>query len=336
MAYYTGTLAATTTPASDMMTTLDPYITSNGFTFVETVTNGTNVTNVYKSPAANNTLSMDWYLFMNRTNTTATTVGLGIAEAYNSTTHLATKYAPYGVPTTANTSDYTVSDSGVTPYSVTLGAGIFYSNTGFVGLTTTGTKTWYFNVTADRVICGLSTTAGGSTSSCTYAGICDPLIDNWNVVLFTGQAGYGASASSSYAATTRDYGLNATVSTSTNGAYAWHAVVVGGSGSSYFGYGLGNYTPGATAGPGTAADVTYGNGLYRPSRLPISGRGSISNAIGLLKDMILLATSVSYTTTIAGGDTVAVTSSAGTLNYVRPDSSSLGTAGYYGYWIPKQ
>ena len=340
MTYYTGTQAASATIASDFMTTFDTYLISGGFTFVETYTSGTDVTNVYKSPAGSNSLAMDWYLFVNRTAVAATFVNFGVAEAYNSTTHLATKYAPLGVPTTANTTDYTVSDSGVLPSATASGASLFKSGaTGTGTINTSTTYTWYFNVTADRVIFGKSTAAGASPQSTTYAGICDPLIDNWNVVIATMALTSSSALSANtiaYGSMTRDYGLNATVSTSAGGAYAWHC----------FNYNNTTSSSGATwsvwgpsGGNNTSlvlSDSIYGNSTARPYKLYISSSRGVNAglAIFLVKDIVLWYGNAIATTT-AGGDTLAITNSAGTLNYVRSDSYALASSVWV-VWIPKQ
>lgn len=335
MAYYTGTQAASATIASDFMTTFDTYLISGGFTFVETYTSGTDVTNVYKSPAGSNSLAMDWYLFVNRTATNATNVSFTPSEAYNSTTHLATKYAPYGVPTTANTTDYTVSDAGVLPSATTSGASLFRtaggnnpSGTGTINTTTA--YTWYLNVTPDRVIFGKSTSAGGSPASTTYVGICDPLVDNWNVVIATltlvGSTSQAGSINT-FGAMTRDYGIPATVSTATGAGYVWHCV-----NSSAYINGLASYFWGPSIGS-SYNDAIYGNGTPRPVRYLLFTARNYLIPIFLIKDVILHS-DAALATTIAGGDTLALTNSTGTYNYVRSDSYGL-TSGLT-TWIPKQ
>jgi hypothetical protein len=337
MAYYTGTQAASATIASDFMTTFDTYIISGGFTFVETYTSGTDVTNVYKSPAGSNSLSMDWYLFVNRISTSATYVSFGVAEAYNSSTHLATKYAPYGVPTTANTSDYTVSDAGVLPSATTSGACLFkLVSTGTGTINTTTIYTWYLNVTPDRVIFGKSTAAGGSPYSMSYAGICDPLVDNWNVVIGTltvvNNSNTGSPSSTIYGAVTRDYGIPATVSTAYQAAYVWHIQVMQNTSTGHPSF-LSLY---AGTNSYQYVDSAYGGGYYRGNRIVAFGSRQANTYAGvcILKDIICV-NGAALATTIAGGDTLSLTNSTGTYNYVRTDS--YGIAGLATIaWLPKQ
>jgi len=337
MAYYTGTQAASATIAQDFMTTFDTYLISGGFTFVETYTSGTNITNIYKSPAASNSLAMDWYLFVNRESVGAATVGFGVAEAYNSSTHLATKYAPYGVPTTANTTDYTVSDGGVLPSATTSNASIWKGGTGqggnpFTGtgqISTSVTYTWYLNVTPDRVIFGKSTATGASNASTTYAGILDPLVDNWNIVIGTWcltSNQQGSTTSNILGATTRDYGIPATVSTATGAAYVWHSTLYGNTASTTNNpWGMGF----------SVADNLYGNNTPRAFKCAIvsTRNQNMGISIGLLKDVISHYDSA-LATTLAGGDTLSLTNSTGTYNYVRADSYSLTSGSTI--WIPKQ
>ena len=331
MAYYTGTQAASATIAADFMATFDPLLISGGFTFIETYTSGTDVTNVYKSPAASNSLALDWYLFVNRASTGGTTVGFGVSEAYNSTTHLATKYAPQGVPATCNVADYTVSDAGVLPSATTSGASLFKSQHTGVGLiNTTTTYTYYLNVTPDRVIFGKSTAAGASAQSATYAGIMDPLIDGFNVVISTFSLVNivsSTTSNSSWGAMTRDYLLPATVSSAVGQLYAWHCQAFNGaSGGSSTYYGVPNSFQ--------VTDQIYGAGAFRASRIPIfHSRANTYIPVGLVKDAITHYDTALATTT-AGGDTLSITNSSGTYNYVRSDSYALTTG--QTTWIPKQ
>ena len=342
MAYYTGTINSAT-PAVAYMDAIHPQMQSGGLTFVETYTSGTDVTNIYKSPAGSNSLGIDYFIFINRTSTTGV-VSWSISELYDAGTHLASKYAPRGLVTTAN-SDYSVAGS-VLPSATTTGASL--SKTGGSGSMTASTAhTYYLNVTPERSIFGFTNPTGSlqSIPGMVYVGIYEPMYDSIAtlptlcVLTLVGTSNNNSSANNTSwytqynGAMTRDYGVATTVSASTIApGFAFMAANYNHvSGSDYYCFGILSY-PGGSAG-------AYSNGLPQTSRIALtSGRANnslqinSSNYIGLVKDVI--SNSRGSGLSSIGGDTLSVTNFAGTvLNYVK-----VGTyITQHGlYWFPVQ
>ena len=349
MAYYTGTINSAT-PAVAYMDAIHPQMQSGGLTFVETYTSGTDVTNIYKSPAGSNSLGIDYFIFINRPSTTGA-VSWSISELYDVSTHLASKYAPYGTPTTAN-ADYSVAGTCL-PSATTAGASL--SKTGpdsgvFIPINTA--YTYYLNVTPERVIFGfnnpvavISTTMIGMG----YIGIFEPLYDSiasiptLGVVLLIPESNIHNAGNHQQAtwfsrragATTRDYGVATTVSsTAISAAHVWLLSTFG----TYSGLNFTAY--GSLKFPDVGDSNAYSNSAKETRKVPVCHARAIpsftvagqSRSTGVLKDVIFNSTGSGLSG--IGGDTLSVTNFAGTvLNYVK--CGSPGTQNGM-YWFPVQ
>ncbi len=344
MAYYTGTINSAT-PSVAYMDAIHPQMQSGGLTFVETYTSGTDVTNIYKSPGASNSLGIDYFIFINRQSTTGI-VSWSVSELYDVSTHLASKYAPRGLVTTAN-SDYSVAGS-VLPSATTTGASLSKTGGGG-GMAINTAHTYYLNVTPERSIFGFNNPTGALSSipGMMYVGVYEPMYDSIAtlptlcVLALVGTANSASSASSVsgytqyHGAMTRDYGVATTVSASAIApgfAFMASNYNYSQSGNAYVCYGTLSYPSGQSA-------LAYGGNATETLRLTLSsGRsnGSLAIAggayIGLIKDVI--SNSRGSNLSSIGGDTLAVTNFAGTvLNYVKV-GSQYTQQGLY--WFPVQ
>ena len=312
MAYYETTYT-TATPALDIMTNLQTWMPANGYTFVETYTSGTNISDFYKSPGTSNSFGTDFYIGFNRTATTTTVVSVMVFEQYNVSTHLATKYAPYtGGTSMTPASDGSVNDSGVLLSATSSGSSLYKNTTIYNPVTTAGTV--YLNININRLIWGHST----SYNYTGYAGLYDsfgnqslfPL-----VVLTSGYTTTTTPTSTTLGSMTRE----SWVTTATTNWAVWYN----------YSYNA-NYFPSLYNGGQTSTNSRTG---FIPSSLvtfeSIKNSGYYRNP-GTLKDLIF---SYQGTANAAGGDTLAITVGANTYNYVKP-------ANYATYlslnWIPKQ
>jgi len=346
MAYYTGTINSAT-PAVAYMDAIHPQMQSGGLTFVETYTSGTDVTNIYKSPAGSNSLGIDYFIFINRPSTTGK-VAWSISELYDVGTHLASKFAPYGLPTTANT-DYSVAGTCL-PSSTTSGASL--NKTGGSAFIPASTAyTYYLNVNFERVIFGFANPLGALVTNMmgmVYVGIYESMVDSiasLPTLCVVNLVWHRTSVASSYldyaansGATTRDYGVTPTVSSTTiNAGLAWLASTS----THYSGSGITQI--GKLDYPSSSVNNrAYNGGSENETRKVCIGmqRGSywggfdVSNAmaIGVLKDVIWCNKGSGLSS--IGGDTLAVTNFAGTvLNYVKPGAPYILTGIY---WLPTQ
>lgn len=160
----------------DMMNALDPLITANGFTFIETVTSGSAVANIYKSPAANNSGGYDWYFIARRSSTTSSPV-FTVCEVWDDVNKQIDNFPP------------NLTNSGVDSDNTTANAPVSW---------TSNTAIWFnmplninpadaaqyiaFNVNADRIILMPFNPSSGY-SNIMYYGIYDPLIPTSNPCL---------------------------------------------------------------------------------------------------------------------------------------------------------
>ena len=93
MVYFSTTINSTE-PARVLMETLDTQMVSGGWTFVETWISSTNTANIYKSPAASNSINLDYYISFLRASNTATSVAVSIFEEWDPVNKFAKKFAP--------------------------------------------------------------------------------------------------------------------------------------------------------------------------------------------------------------------------------------------------
>lgn len=90
MAYASGTITSSATPAIDLISLVEAMLTTHAaWTFVEEYTLSTQVSRVWKCDGALNGYGQDFYIILYRlTASDATDVTILAAEQYNSTTHL--------------------------------------------------------------------------------------------------------------------------------------------------------------------------------------------------------------------------------------------------------
>jgi hypothetical protein len=313
MAYYE-TIYNTATPALDIMTNLQTWMPANGYTFVETYTSGTNISDVYKSPGTSNSFGTDFYIGFNRTSTTVASVGVMVFEQWDAVNKKAIKYAPStGGSSTTPAGDGTINDAGVF-LNVTTSAASCYKNT-VIATAASVSATIYLNITVNRLIWGHSTT----TPYAGYAGLYDPFTSGGFplISLTTGFSAATIPTYTSYGSLTREPWISAattnfavyTGSVSYGYYYAWPATI--------------------STGPQAANNKT---GYYPTTLIAIQGvkNTSVAGLYGTLKDIVYNNQGGVNGT---GGDTLAITVGATTYNYVKPATSTT-----YGpcYWIPKQ
>lgn len=200
MAEYATTSIDTATPVVDLMTWLDGKMTTNGWTFVETWTSGTKVANVYKSPAAGNSVGVDFYVAFYRSTTTSVLTVL-LFEDWDAVNKKARKYAPAsGSGITVNVTDNTVTDAtGVLLDSATL------SRVATVTLSSGVAQVIYLDVDANKVVVANSSQASAAFA---YAGVYESLlpasIDPVPLVVWNGSGHASGSSSALYGASTRE------------------------------------------------------------------------------------------------------------------------------------
>ena len=318
MPYFEATISATANPAQSMMDTLDPLLTSNGWVFVETYTSSTNVSNIYRSPSANNSTGADFYIAVNRVATTAAFVAMCIFEEWDATGKRCIKYAPNGTVTAASNvpgaSGEIQDATGVLPSVTTSGASLLKS-VGFT-LSTSG-WTYYLNITANRIIACTSIGTDGF-----YCGAYDPFYNTSRPALCVVDMGDGnSSTSTSQGAVTRE---PLTGSSAGN----WHIQEYKAS-SIPSNTQFNSFAPNIYTSNPTDA-ITGANLVFK--KMVIHSRGSVGNPIGLYKDVL---TSYVGTNTGAPGDTLSYTIGGTTYNYVS-GTKNITTASAAAYWIPKQ
>lgn len=206
MTYVAGSQAIDATAIVTLMGTLNTHLLANGFTFVETVTNGTDIANVYKSPVANNGV-MDWYLVVRRTSTTSTALRISVCEDYDSTSHLMKVYAP------APTSQVTTVPGGAVNDATGKAPSASQVATQVLTLSNSVVNAWALSVNAKRVIFSNRFTG---TDTGVYAGLyddCLPVAARINNVIVMMMAASQTSSGSLGSSTREPGGGNATAST---------------------------------------------------------------------------------------------------------------------------
>jgi len=314
MAYYETTYN-TATPALDIMTNLQTWMPANGYTFVETYTSATNVSDVYKSPGTSNSFGTDFYIGFNRTATTATNVAVMVFEQWDAVSKKAIKYAPAtGAVSTTPAGDGSINDSGVL-LSATTSAASCYKNTA-ISTQVSSSATIYLNITVNRLIWGHSTTV----SYAGYAGLYDPFTSGGFplVSATTGYVTITKPTSTSYGSITREPFISA--STSNFGVWA---------GTYLYGY----YSAWPITNANSATTSNPKTGYFPTSLVAItSGKNtSVAGVLGTLKDIVYNNQGAVNGT---GGDTLAITVGATTYNYVKPATDTVNYPTCF--WIPKQ
>lgn len=299
----TGTITSAT-PSVDLMTALDTQFTTNGWTFIETFTSSTNVTNIYKSPGTSNSFGTDFFVGMNRTSTTSS-VAFMLFEIWDATGKKCRKYAPNGSNTAPDT-DYSIVDAtGLAPNAMNVKATI--------PVATSTTFTWWSSITADRAMftSSVSTTSGG------YVGLFDSFLQNdpfpicvlnWSGTLAPG-TGYGA--------VTRE--PLQTAAAANNFAAQISSVMLD------VGY---NYT-GAVYGAPDVSNKGFANWIYSSTNrvaqrvMFFSSRSQGGGLRGVLKDAVVSSCGS------VQGDTLSYTVGATTYGFVRAGSGTLNSI-----WMP--
>jgi hypothetical protein len=110
MPYTASTIGATATCSKALMDAIHPLTTAGGFTYVEEWTSGSNVSRIYKSPAASNVQNADWYLIVCRISDSDPKVNFAVAEEYNVGSHLVTKYMAAASSPYTPTAQYHIND----------------------------------------------------------------------------------------------------------------------------------------------------------------------------------------------------------------------------------
>jgi len=142
--YVTGTTTGTT-PAETIRAALRTPMANAGWTFIEQVTPGTAVMDVYKSPGGSNAITTDWFLAIGYPTAAATTLSARLFEQWDAVNKKAIKYAPSATSVPAG--DGSVNDATGLLLN---DAGLFqHANGG--GNTAVSSITYYFNITIDRV-----------------------------------------------------------------------------------------------------------------------------------------------------------------------------------------
>lgn len=215
MAYSSGTVAASPTPAEDFVAAggvLDTALLAAGFSFVEAAPNYSNFrTRVYKSAQADNGVT-DWYLIVT-VQTAGPTVALTVAEGYNTATHMPSAMA--FAPTNTGTAVVLNADGTRNTVYDTSWPGTAMSN-GAALLTVSGNGfSWWLSVNPERVVMA---TRNATTDNAGYAG----LFDDWlggglqPKPLIVGSPGSSSGTSGQGGGTTRQPGV--TVAGSVPGA----------------------------------------------------------------------------------------------------------------------
>jgi hypothetical protein len=199
MAQYATTTINSAAPVVDVMTWMDTQMTSNGWTFVETWTSSTKVGNVYKSPAASNSVGVDFYVALYRSGTTSGLTFL-LFEDWDAVNKKARKYAPVdGTARTVNPADNTVTDeTGVLLDSAALQRQVvpfFVASLDQIIVT---------DITVDRVIFANRSYA----DSFAYAGVFDSLLpaamDPVPLMVWNGKGTSSGTQSQNFGSTTRE------------------------------------------------------------------------------------------------------------------------------------
>lgn len=316
---YSLTTINSTEVARVLMESLDTQMISGGWTFVETWISSNNTANIYKSPAASNSINMDYYIAFLRTSNTATSVIAHLFEEWDSVNKFAKKFCPSqsagGTNTVPNQTTYTHSSTGVL-----LTSNLLYANTStysqIAGWTGLNTVTLNININPNRIIIGRANTA----SDIRYYGIMDGFYSQqpWVLGCIAIQNGDNANTSMHGSSTrfvanvanVNNFALNFLPS---NGAYVTYNFQSRGS------------TP--------LSNPYTGDAQVFPLHCGYANNGSVSGALNrtfALKDMLA---SNSGGSNFAGADTLALTASGTTKNYISIARSTTNS-GTLSHWFP--
>lgn len=256
MAYATGTVSGAT-PTTDLQAALKTAVTGAGWTFVETVTSGAYVADVYLSPAAGNSVGTDFYVSVLRSATGGGYMALRVHEAYDLANHNMSIYAPSGgytlTPTMApgykNPQADTAPTQGFNAAQCPVGAAA-------------STTTYLFSITHDRIILA---TRSGTNDYGMYGGLYTSIIPGDVLPLVTLDL-VNTSTSSTYGSCPREPGQAA------SSQYNFYVALQGGASDA-----LGAYT--------TSQDL-YASAKWATKVMLRSLRGGIR---GVLKDIMWTA-----------------------------------------------
>lgn len=163
MTTFSGTIS--TGNDSDLYTVLDGALTGVGLSLVDTVVISTRTHKVYKNPAANNSLGVDWYLDIGYPTTGQAGITIRPFEFYDPATHLG--YRGPVVPATFTPESTYYSRYGATGSA--LETNWLTSSTNFQIITSAASYGYRLSVTKDR-IAGMTS---NSPTTLIYAGLID-------------------------------------------------------------------------------------------------------------------------------------------------------------------
>lgn len=131
--------------------------------------------NIYKSPAANNSIGHDFYLALHRISDVSGSAYPLIFEEWDSGTKKARKYAPYfGTGITVNPADNTVTDAtGLYPSLSTVQGGSIMPNASIL-IPLNTPRTLYVDITVNRIVWGQVGTGAPADSG--YVGVFQSLL----------------------------------------------------------------------------------------------------------------------------------------------------------------
>lgn len=300
MTYYTGTYTSPANGGQVLSGQMNTWLTANSWTLVDTVTSGTIVSKVYKSPGTSNSFGTDFYLANTYQSTTAGDLTWSMSQAYNTGTHKMTKYAPTTAPgTTPDPTDFTVVDAtGLFPYDASLQWGSHY--VGAVGFLWT-------SITVDRVI------IGSTYSEATYMGLFDSFLatDPFPIAMTQLTSVSGTAQSFTQGAVTNEPGQVAIDTKNWGVCLAYTSPAYGALSPSQDIYNGGKYLAQRTYFGCNRGWATYGTGQ------PIGYRG-------LPKDVLLVAGG-----SVSAGDTMVLTIGVTNYTYTMLRQGTFSPSSYY-------
>lgn len=309
MTYITNSMTSAN-PAADLYTAMASALSTAGYTLVDTVVISTRTHKVWKSPAAGNSLGLDWYLDVAYTTTGAGSVWLGAFEYYDPATDLGYR-GPYAA-TSTNPPDATYfSRFGATGSALETTWTHISDNVAQIQTQTTAYAYW-MSITTDRVI-AMSSVAPTAVKYCGFFDMYTPWANKISTDAFplvTTSVLFANSVNSAAHS-------NATTGTTINrippvqNIIDWRFAAIG-AGWSEYGGGAG--TVGAIFGGGIGGPIGYVDSATvsfsdarRGGALDVLGNGATGQnnlfVLGTLKDL-----QVFFGQSVTRGDTISISS----------------------------
>lgn len=318
MAFYSASFSGVNYPVN-FMSTLDTWLTSSSWQFVESVGTATgSFANVYKSSSALNSVAKDFYIATYRTASVTVNVTFRLFEQWDATNKRALKYAPSVESAsgfTVNPIDNTVTDAtGLSLSSASLFPNSFTTYT-------INPQTVYGDIDINRMIVGSTNTSAGFTN---YIGVYDtllpPSIDPVPLVISSFGGNTGISAAPTVNSSLIHGGASTREPTTPTASYGNFLICT------YVGSGLSNspYVISSTNEFNTVGSLYRGSQPYTAARIMFyslrnipTGMNFLNNYRGVFKDVL------TFNNTVARGDTIAVTDeSASVRNYIVTEINS--------------